>query len=60
MQYALLGEYERAMDNLEWALDNGDPYATHANRVQFYDPLRDDPRFQAHLAKMNLWPPAEP
>ena len=59
MFFALLNDLERAMDNLEVALAQGDPYAGHANRLRFYDPLRDDPRFQAHLAKMNLWPPEE-
>ncbi len=59
MQYAVLGDFERALDNLELGLQEGDAYAIHANRVQFFDPLRDDPRFQAHLAKMNLWPPPE-
>ena len=55
----ILGEHERALANLEFAFEKGDVYAAHANRVRFFDPLREDPRFQAHLAKMNLWPPAE-
>jgi TolB-like protein/Flp pilus assembly protein TadD len=59
MFYALLDDLERAMDNLETALEQGEPYASHANRLSFYEPLRDDPRFQAHLAKMNLWPPTD-
>ncbi|MEE4173191.1 MAG: hypothetical protein V2I57_02965 [Xanthomonadales bacterium] len=59
MNYAILGDYERALDNLESSLEQGDPYAAHASRVGFYDPMREDPRFQAHLAKMNLWPPEE-
>jgi len=53
---ALLGEYELAMDNLEKAFAEGDPYAVHINRMSVYDPLRDNPRFRALLAKMNLWP----
>ncbi len=55
--YMLLGEEERALADLERGLEVGDPYAVHAGRMVIYDPLRDDPRFQAHLAKMNLWPP---
>jgi TolB-like protein len=53
---ALLGEYELALENLEQAFEAGDPYAIHMNRINIYDPLRDNPRFQALLAKMNLWP----
>ena len=57
--YMLLGESDLAMDDLEKGLAEGDPYATYANRNSLYDPLRENPRFQAHLAKMNLWPPVE-
>jgi tetratricopeptide (TPR) repeat protein len=53
---ARLGEYELALDNLEKGFTAGDPYAIHMNRVSLYDPLRNDPRFQALLQKMNLWP----
>ena len=52
----LVGEYELALDSLERAFELGDPYAIPINRVSLYDPLRDNPRFQALLAKMNLWP----
>ncbi len=57
--YMMLGDAEGAMTDLELSLEAGYPYATHVNRMKIYDPLRDTPRFQAHLAKMNLWPPAE-
>jgi TolB-like protein len=56
VSFALLGEYELALDNLEKAFAASDPYAIHMNRVSLYDPLRDNPRFQALLQKMNLWP----
>jgi TolB-like protein len=54
----LLGEQELALDSLERGFEAGDPYAVHMNRIVLYDVLRDDPRFQAMLAEMNLWPAA--
>lgn len=53
---ALLGESDLALANLELAFASGDPFAIHMNRVSLFDSLRDQPRFQALLAKMNLWP----
>ena len=55
-QLALLGEYDLALENLEQTFEAGDPYAIHMNRFNVYDPLRENPRFQALLKKMNLWP----
>jgi TolB-like protein len=52
----LLNEHEMAMENLEKAFAEGDAYAAHLNRMELFDPLRDNPRFQALLAKMNLRP----
>ena len=52
----LLGEEDLALSNLELAFEKGDPYAVHVNRLTVYDPLRDEPRFQALLEKMNLLP----
>ena len=54
MQYMLLGEHESALDSLEKGLAIRDPLATHMNYVKVYDPIRNDPRFQAMLRKMNL------
>jgi len=51
-----LDEPELAMDNLEKGFEQGDPYAVHMNRMDLYDPLRDNLRFQALLTKMNMWP----
>jgi len=55
-QLMLLNEHELALDNLERSFAEGDAYAVHMNRLSVYDPLRDHPRFQALLEKMNLWP----
>jgi hypothetical protein len=52
----LLNKHEMALDDLEKAFAEGDAYAVHLNRISVYDPVRDNPRFQALLAKMNLWP----
>jgi adenylate cyclase len=56
LHYALLDEFDLALESLEAGFANGDPLATAMNYVQLYDPLRDNPRFQAMLEKMNLWP----
>jgi adenylate cyclase len=56
IHYAALGEYELALENLELGFETGDPYAVRMNSMVIFDPLRETPRFQALLAKMNLWP----
>ena len=56
LQYALLGEYESALENLEAGFAAGDPYAAQMNYMKIYDPLRETPRFQAMLKEMNLLP----
>jgi len=50
----LLGEPELALDSLEKGFEAGDPYAIHMKRMDVYDPIRENPRFQALLKKMNL------
>ena len=52
----LLNEPEMALDSLEKAFEEGDPYAIHMKRMDVYEPLHDNPRFQALLKKMNMWP----
>jgi len=52
----LLNQPELAMSELEKSFSEGDSYAVHVNRMESFDSLRDKPRFQAFLAKMNLWP----
>jgi serine/threonine-protein kinase len=56
LYFALLGEYELAMDNLEKGFEVHDPSTIYMNQWPMYDPLRDTPRFQALLQKMNLLP----
>jgi hypothetical protein len=56
LQYALLEEYELALENLEAGPAQGDSYSVQMNYMKVYDPLRDNPRFQAMLKKMNLLP----
>jgi TolB-like protein/Tfp pilus assembly protein PilF len=52
----ILDEQELALDSLEQNFAAGDPYAIHMNRMDVFDPLRDNPRYQALLKKMNMWP----
>jgi len=55
--FMMLGAQDLALQNLEEAFEAGDPYAIHMNRLDdHYGPLRDHPRFQALLRKMNLLP----
>jgi len=52
----MLNEPELALDNLEKGFAESEGYMVHMNRMNIYDPLRENPRFQALLKKMNLWP----
>jgi len=52
----MLNEPELALDNLEKGFAESRGYMVHMNRMVIYDPLRENPRFQALLAKMNMWP----
>ena len=56
LQYAVLQEQERALASLERAFEAGDGSMAHINYMKVFDPLRDNPRFQALLQKMNLLP----
>ena len=55
-RYAMLGERDLAIEWLTQAADERDNSATWANVNSFFDPLRDDPRFQDLLRRMNLEP----
>jgi len=52
----MLNEPELALDNLEKGFAESQGYMVHMNRMDIYDPLRENPRFQALLTKMNMWP----
>ena len=54
LHFAVLGEYELALENLESGFAAGDPLASHMGYVKVYEPLHDDPRFQKLLREMNL------
>jgi adenylate cyclase len=56
LQYALLEEYDLALESLETAFAAGDSYSASMNYVRVYDPLRNNPRFQTMLEEMNLLP----
>jgi hypothetical protein len=56
LHYAVLGEYESALVSLEAGFASGDPFASSIGYVKIYDPIRDDPRFQAMLKEVNLLP----
>ena len=52
----LLDEPDLAMDALEEGFAKGDPRAVHIKRMDVYQPLHTDPRFQEMMKKMNMWP----
>jgi adenylate cyclase len=54
LQYAVLQQHESALETLEKAYAAGDNYITHINYMKVFDPLRDNPRFQALLRNVNL------
>ena len=56
LQYALLEEYESALESLETGFAEGDSTAPRMGVMQVYEPLHDNPRFQAMLKEMNLLP----
>jgi tetratricopeptide (TPR) repeat protein len=54
MVYALAGEIGRALDWLERGFEEHDPYMPYLSGDPVFDPLRENPRFQALLRRMNL------
>jgi len=54
--YLMLGDKDRAIELLTNALDEGYASVMWANTWPYFDTLRDDPRFQDLLRRMNLEP----
>ncbi len=51
-----LGEYDRAFEWMDRAVDEGDQYMMPIKSYRFLEPLRADPRYRTLLRKMNLTP----
>jgi len=51
---AMLGRNELALDELERLFRDHDPYCVFLNVIPAFDPLRQDPRFQALLRQIKL------
>jgi len=56
MNYMSAGEEDLALEWLTQAIDERDPWVPWANVAIPFDPIRDDPRFQDLLRRMNLEP----
>ena len=54
MIYSEWGDKERALANLETAMRHRQPYLVYVKAHAAFDPLRNDPRFQAILAELNF------
>ena len=54
--YAALGEFDKALDYLEQAYEEREGWLVLLQVEPLYDNLRDEPRFQAILEKMNFPP----
>ena len=54
--YAHLGEKDQVFEQLEKAYEEHEAGLTGIQTAYYFDPLRDDPRFQDLLRRMNLEP----
>jgi serine/threonine-protein kinase len=54
MVYIGLGDWDAALEWMDRAIEARDPIIMPIKSFPFLDPIRDDPRFVALLAKMNL------
>jgi hypothetical protein len=56
LYYALVGEKESALEWMAQAINERDPVSPWFNISHWFAPLRDDPRFQDLLRRMNFEP----
>jgi len=56
MWYTELGETDKAIEEVASAIDQGYQAIAYVNVWLEFDPIRDDPRFQEQLRRMNLEP----
>ena len=56
LYYALAGEKDRALERMTQAITERDPTSPWFNIEPTFAPLRDDPRFQEQLRRMNFEP----
>ena len=56
LYYALVGEQDRALERMTQAISERDPNSPWFSIEPTFDPLRDDPRFQDLLRRMNSEP----
>jgi hypothetical protein len=54
MVYAGLGDTDAAFENLQFAFNEHYPYLEYLSSNPFFDPLRDDPRFEELLRGIGL------
>jgi hypothetical protein len=54
MTFAQWGDNARAIDSLEKALRERDPYLVYVKVHTFLDPIRNEPRFQAIVRQLNF------
>jgi TolB-like protein/class 3 adenylate cyclase len=54
MVQAALGEVDAAFESLEKAFDEDYPYLEYLSTNPFFDPLRDDPRYEELLRRIGL------
>ena len=52
--YAVAGENDRALEWLEKGYEERSPTMPYLGIIPIFDPLRDDPRFQDLLRRMNF------
>jgi tetratricopeptide (TPR) repeat protein len=53
-RYIKLGEYDKAMDNVEKGVDEREMNMAYIATNQYYSYLKDNPRYKELLKKMNL------